>query len=130
MEQIGQRRIDGLWLATVGIAVLFFLILPTLIVIPMSFSGASFLEFPPTSFTLRWYREYFGSVEWMSATRTSLIAAVLTTAIATPLGSLCAYGLHCSTPRIRNMAQILVIMPIIGPVILIAVWASTTPVNV
>ena len=48
MEQIGQRKIDGLWLATVGIAVLFFLILPTLIVIPMSFSGASFLEFPPT----------------------------------------------------------------------------------
>ena len=121
MEQIGQRKIDGLWLATVGIAVLFFLILPTLIVIPMSFSGASFLEFPPTSFSFRWYREYFGSVEWMSATRTSLIAAVLTTAIATPLGSLCAYGLHCSTPRIRNMAQILVIMPIIVPVILIAV---------
>ena len=75
MEQIGQRKIDGLWLATVGIAVLFFLILPTLIVIPMSFSGASFLEFPPTSFSFRWYREYFGSVEWMSATRTSLIAA-------------------------------------------------------
>lgn len=46
MEQIEQRKIDGLWLTVVGIAVLFFLILPTLIVIPMSFSGASFLEFP------------------------------------------------------------------------------------
>ena len=45
----------------------------------------------------------------------------LTTAIATPLGSLCAYGLHCSTPRIRSTAQILVIMPIVVPVILIAV---------
>ena len=55
MEQVGQRKIDGLWLMVVGIAVLFFLILPTLIVIPMSFSGASFLEFPPTSFSLRWY---------------------------------------------------------------------------
>ena len=48
MEQVGQRKIDGMWLMVVGIAVLFFLILPTLIVIPMSFSGASFLEFPPT----------------------------------------------------------------------------------
>ena len=37
------------------------------------------------------------------------------------MGSLCAYGLHCSTPRIRNTAQILVIMPIVVPVILIAV---------
>ena len=54
MEHVGQRKIDGLWLAVVGNAVLFFLILPTLIVIPMSFSGASYLEFPPTSFSLRW----------------------------------------------------------------------------
>ena len=121
MEQVGQRKIDGLWLAVVGIAVLFFLILPTLIVIPMSFSGASYLEFPPTSFSLRWYAAYFGSAEWMSATKTSLIAAFLTTAIATPLGSLCAYGLHCSTPRIRTSAQFLVIMPIVVPVILIGV---------
>ena len=83
MEQVGQRKIDGLWLTVVGIAVLFFLILPTLIVIPMSFSGASFLEFPPTSFSFRWYTAYFTSAEWMSATKTSLIAAVLTTAIAT-----------------------------------------------
>ena len=121
MDQVGQRKIDGLWLIVVGIAVLFFLILPTLIVIPMSFSGASFLEFPPTSFSFRWYTAYFMSSEWMNATKTSLIAAALTTAIATPLGSLCAYGLHCSTPRIRSSAQILVIMPIVVPVILIAV---------
>jgi len=121
MELVGQRKIDGLWLTVVGIAVLFFLILPTLIVIPMSFSGASFLEFPPTSLSIRWYTAYFTSPEWMSATKTSLIAAVMTTAIATPLGSLCAYGLHCTTPRIRSAAQILVIMPIVVPVILIAV---------
>ena len=121
MEQIGKRKIDGMWLTVVGIAVLFFLILPTLIVIPMSFSGASFLEFPPTSLSLRWYAAYFNSPEWMSATQTSLIVAVTTTVIATPLGSLCAYGLHCSTPRIRNSVQALVIIPIVVPVILIAV---------
>lgn len=121
MEMVGKRRIDGLWLSVFGVAVLFFLIAPTLIVIPMSFSGASYLEFPPTSWSLRWYREYFGSAEWMSATRTSLIAAFLTVAIATPLGTLCAYGLHCLGPRIRNAAQLLVIVPIVVPVILIAV---------
>ena len=105
MEQVGQRKIDGMWLTVVGIAVLFFLILPTLIVIPISFGGATFLEFPPRSFSFRWYESYFGSPEWMSATKISLIAALITTVIATPLGSLCAYGLHCSTPRIRNTLQ-------------------------
>ena len=28
MDQVGQRKIDGMWLTVVGIAVLFFLILP------------------------------------------------------------------------------------------------------
>ena len=121
MEMVGQRKTDGLWLTAVGIAILFFLIVPTLIVIPMSFSGASYLEFPPTSWSLRWYRVYFGSTEWMAATRTSLIAAFLTVIIATPIGALCAYGLHCLGPRVRNIAQLLVIVPIVVPVILIAV---------
>ena len=121
MEMVGQRKIDGLWLTVVGIAILFFLIVPTLIVIPMSFSGASYLEFPPTSWSLQWYEAYFGSAEWMAATRTSLIAAVLTVAIATPIGTLCAYGLNSLGPKVRNAAQLLVIVPIVVPVILIAV---------
>lgn len=120
-EMAGRKRIDGLWLAVIGTTVLFFLILPTLIVIPMSFSDAAYLEFPPKEWSLRWYREYFGSIEWMAATRTSIIAAVLTTLIATPVGALAAYGLHCSSSRIRNAAQIVVVMPIVVPVILIAV---------
>lgn len=121
MEMVGKKRTDGLWLTAVGIAILFFLIVPTLIVIPMSFSGASYLEFPPTSWSFRWYREYFGSEEWMSATQTSLIAAFLTVCIATPIGTLCAYGLNSLGSRAQKAAQLLVIVPILVPVILIAV---------
>ena len=121
LEMVGRKQTDGLWLAVIGIAVLFFLILPTLIVIPMSFSDAAYLEFPPKEWSFRWYREYFGSIEWMAATRTSLLAATLTTLIATPLGALAAYGLHCSSAQIRNAAQNIVLMPIVVPVILIAV---------
>ena len=121
LQMAGRQRTDGLWLAVIGIAVLFFLILPTLIVIPMSFSDAAYLEFPPKAWSFRWYREYFGSTEWMAATRTSILAAILTTLIATPMGALAAYGLHCSSPRIRNAAQNIVVMPIVVPVILVAV---------
>jgi putative spermidine/putrescine transport system permease protein len=120
-EIAGRRRIDGVLLGAFGVAVLAFLILPTLIVIPMSFSDAQYLEFPPQSWSLRWYREYFGSAEWMAATRTSLIAAVLTVLIATPLGSLAAYGLHQSSARLRGWAQLFVILPIVTPVILVGV---------
>ena len=37
------------WLYIVCGLVLFFLIMPVLIIIPMSFGGSDFLEFPPLS---------------------------------------------------------------------------------
>ena len=41
--------------------VLLYLILPILIIAPMSFSAARFLTFPPPSLSLRWYEEYVGN---------------------------------------------------------------------
>ena len=41
-------------LATVGVLALTFLTVPILIVIPMSFSSAKSLAFPPPGFSLRW----------------------------------------------------------------------------
>jgi putative spermidine/putrescine transport system permease protein len=47
-------------LATAGILGLVFLTVPILIVIPMSFSSARALTFPPPGFSLRWYEAFFG----------------------------------------------------------------------
>jgi len=120
-EMAGTKKTEGLWLMIFGGMVLFFLMLPTLLVIPMSFSDSAYLEFPPKAWSLRWYHEYLGSSVWMSATKTSLLAAFMTALIATPLGALAAYGLHCSSARVRNIAQLFVIMPILVPMILVAV---------
>jgi putative spermidine/putrescine transport system permease protein len=67
-----------LWLYVLAGTVLAFLLLPTLIVIPMSFSASQYLEFPPRKWSLRWYEHYFASVTWRDATVTSLKAAALT----------------------------------------------------
>lgn len=119
--QARPARWQGAWLPLFGSAVLVLLMLPTLIVIPMSFSDSSYLEFPPQQWSLRWYREYFGSEQWMSATWTSLQAALLTTLIATPLGTLAAYGMSQLSARWRNGLQLVVLMPLVVPVILVAV---------
>ena len=55
--------------------VLLYLILPILIIVPMSFSSARFLTFPPPSLSLRWYQEYVGNPAWMQATRVTLTVA-------------------------------------------------------
>jgi putative spermidine/putrescine transport system permease protein len=101
--------------------VLVFLALPTLIVVPMSFSGSQYLEFPPRDWSLRWYRSYFASATWMQATATSFKAGALTTLVATPLGTLAAYGLHVSRYRWARAIQVLLITPIIVPLILLAI---------
>ncbi|WP_281967008.1 ABC transporter permease [Roseovarius nanhaiticus] len=115
----GQR----LWLYVFAGITMVLLVLPTLIVIPMSFSDSQYLEFPPEEWSLRWYRNYFGSDEWMLATWTSLKAAVLTTLVATPIGVLAAYALHASKLPYIRAAFVLFITPMMVPVVLIAIGA-------
>lgn len=115
----GQR----LWLYALAIVTMILLVTPTLIVIPMSFSASQYLEFPPQEWSTRWYQSYFSSPEWMSATRTSLVAAFLTMLVATPIGVLAAYGLHASRLPYLRAAFVLLITPMMVPVVLIAIGA-------
>ena len=115
----GQR----LWLYIFSAIVMVLLVAPTLIVIPMSFSASQYLEFPPETWSTRWYEHYLNSPEWVAATITSLQAAVLTSLIATPLGVMAAYGLHASSFRFSRLIFMLLITPMMVPLILIAIGA-------
>ncbi|WGI24276.1 hypothetical protein QEN58_13140 [Halomonas alkaliantarctica] len=84
------------------IVVLIFLILPLLVVVPMSFSDSRFLSFPPSSFSFRWYDTFFNNPEWMSAAKTSLIVAFSTALIATPIGVAAAYAINNSSHRLMR----------------------------
>jgi len=81
-------------LAAVGLFGLVFLTVPLLIVVPMSFSSARALTFPPPGFSLRWYEAFFGDPRWMDAMWTSAALASLSSIAALVLGSLAAYGLR------------------------------------
>ncbi len=113
----GQR----LWLYVFSIVTMLLLVIPTLIVVPMSFSDSQYLEFPPETWSMRWYNHYFSSSEWMSATATSFKAAIFTMLVATPLGVLAAYGLHASKFAFVRVAFILMLTPMMVPLILIAI---------
>lgn len=110
-----------LWLYAVGALVLAFLAIPTLIVIPMSFSQSQYLEFPPREWSLRWYEAYFASSSWMAATATSFKAGFCTALLATPMGTLAAYGLHASRLRFAGLAILALLTPTIVPVILVGI---------
>lgn len=109
------------WLYVLAAILMLLLVIPTLIVIPMSFSDSQYLEFPPETWSWRWYEQYLGSTKWMRATGTSVQVGLLTMLLATPLGTMAAYALFVSRHKMTRALFLLLITPMIVPVILIAI---------
>ena len=73
--------------------VLLFLILPVLVIVPLSFNSGTFLVYPLQGFSLRWYEDFFMSADWMRSLKNSLIIAPAATLLAMVFGTLAAIGL-------------------------------------
>jgi putative spermidine/putrescine transport system permease protein len=117
---LGERaRGFGLWAIT--LAVLGFLILPILIIVPLSFSSGTFLTFPLPGLSLRWYQELFTSAPWQLSLRNSLIVASATTALATFLGTLAALGLTRARLPGQTLLMGLIVSPMVVPLVIVAV---------
>ena len=112
---------DRLWLYLLATIIMLLLVIPTFIVIPMSFSDSQYLEFPPETWSTRWYYVYLDSSKWMRATVTSLQVGILTMLVATPMGTMAAYALFVSGHRAARAIFAFLITPMIVPVILIAI---------
>ncbi len=110
-----------LWLYVLCGFIVVFLVAPSLLVIPLSFSDSRLLSFPPPGWSTRWYEAYFSALEWRSATAVSFVAALLTMVIATTVGTLAAYSLRVSVSKLFQAALIIFMLPMIIPAILIAI---------
>ncbi len=116
-----MERLSRVVLAAVGVGVLGFLCLPIVIVVPMSFSSARSLTFPPPGLSLRWYQAFFGDARWMEAMWTSATVALLASLAAVVLGGLAAYGLSRGRFRGRAIVDGNFLAPLIVPTIVVAV---------
>lgn len=108
-------------LGLVSLATLAFLVLPTLLVIPMSFNGGRYLAFPPESWSVKWYWAYFQDQEWMSATLFSLQVAALTAVVTTVIGTMAAVAMVRGNSRALAVLSSLTLAPMVVPPIVIAV---------
>ncbi|WP_050470234.1 ABC transporter permease [Herbaspirillum chlorophenolicum] len=84
-------------LAAYVVLVLVFLLMPLFLVAPMSFSQTTYLKFPPTGFTLKWYVAFFEDPAWIAATIRSLVIAACSALLATVTGALAAIALRRNT---------------------------------
>jgi len=115
----GQRIWDVVF-RTVCACGFLFLVLPVLIIIPISFSSSSFLSYPLPGFSTKWYEALFVPYPWMMSVKNSLIVASATTVLATCLGTLAAYGLTITSFRFKPILVGLLISPLVVPLVITA----------
>ena len=111
----------ALW--TVTWLVLLFLILPILVIVPLSFSSGTFLTFPLPGFSLRWYEAFWASEPWRNDVRNSFIVAIATTILATALGTLASLGLVRANFPGKTLLMALLISPMVVPLVIVAAGA-------
>ena len=99
----------------VTVAALVFLYVPLVVVVLFSFHATGALSFPFTGFSLRWYRETFGSSIFTDALANSAIVAVSVSLLTLVIGTLAAYGLSRSPRRWRAPLAVLFFLPITLP---------------
>jgi putative spermidine/putrescine transport system permease protein len=113
----GSRAV--LWIGCV--LILAFLALPAFFMIPVSFTSEAFIDWPPRGFSLRWYREYLASPQWMAATTRSLIVGCVSATLAMLIGVPAAFALGRRSFAGKTAALGLVLSPLILPRMIVAV---------
>jgi len=123
-----------------------FLIMPVIIIIPLSFNVQPYfsftegmMSFDPAAYSTRWYQDIvtngmqnplaagaawwsdmWNNAQWIRATRNSFFIAIFATILATGLGTLAALGLSRPEMPYRSLITSLLISPMIVPLVITA----------
>jgi putative spermidine/putrescine transport system permease protein len=108
-------------LCAMAVAALIYLVLPLLVVIPLAFSDAAYLTFPPPGYSLRWFRTFIGNTQWLEATwfsvKMAAVGAVASLLLAMPV----AFALVRRSLVGKLPLYLLLISPLVVPHVVIAV---------
>jgi len=121
LDAYHDSRLSRALIWTIASIVLMFLMLPTLIVVPLSFSASDLLEFPPKEWSLRWYETFFASAAWMAALKTSLMLGALTAVIAVPVAFLASIAINRLGFPLAGGVYAFLLTPSVTPGILLAI---------
>jgi mannopine transport system permease protein len=119
--RVNNLRGPELVLTGFCLLVLGFLVLPILIIIPMSFTARDYLEFPPSSYSLRWYIVYFTDPDWIGPTLFSLKIATLSALASTVFGAMAALALVRARLLGNALVNAVVAAPMVVPAVITAV---------
>jgi putative spermidine/putrescine transport system permease protein len=115
-RSVGQIALR-IWCGLVGIS----LLAPTLVVIPLSFTGTKTFAFPPKNWSSQWWNELVNNPEWRDAVVHSFEIAIVVAILATVLGTAAALALTRGRFPGKGIVNSLLLSPMIIPVVVSAV---------
>jgi len=108
-------------------AIFFFLIVPILVIIPLSFNAEPYFTFTPemlsfkaSGYSLRWYQDIINNDQWLHSIKNSFIIGISATVLATAFGTVAALGLSRAELPFKRLLMAVLISPMIVPLIISA----------
>lgn len=100
---------------------LFYLIMPTFVVVPMSFSSQSYLSFPPPGWSTKWYEQMLARADYPAAFLNSLKVGFSVALLSAILGTLAALGLVRGKLAAERSLTAFILAPLMLPQIILAI---------
>jgi putative spermidine/putrescine transport system permease protein len=109
-----------------AILVVLFIAAPLVIVVPMSFSTSSSLQFPPPGYGWQYYERYFTDPGWLRPTWNSIVIASAVTLLTMGLVTPATFAMVRHRFYGKGLANVMLMMPLAVPHIVMAVGYYST----
>jgi putative spermidine/putrescine transport system permease protein len=111
IQRPARKTSSGAWV------VICFLVLPILVVFPVSLTDRPYLSLPEHGLSLQYFANFFTSREWLTSFGQSFVIATAAMTIATVVGTLCAIGCWRLSSRASEFIRLAMLLPLMVPTI-------------
>ncbi len=115
-----RNRIYAVLLFAACAPIAVFLLLPSLIIVPMALTKGQLIQFPPEWISAHAFGDYLRDPQWMRSTLLSFEVSALAVVLGCVTGSAAAMALHARRFPGKGLITGIILTPIVAPLIVLA----------
>jgi ABC-type spermidine/putrescine transport system permease subunit II len=115
-----RDRVANTLLFLMSAPIVLFLLLPSLIIIPMALTKGELIQFPPEWISIHAFVDYLSDPQWLQSTLLSFRIAALAVILGCVTGSVAAIALHNKRFPGKGLVTSVILAPIVVPLIVLA----------
>src|SRR5579871_3427698 len=115
-----RNRVGAALLLAVSVPIVVFLLLPSLIIIPMALTKGQLIQFPPEWISVHAFADYLQDASWMRSTLLSFEVSALAVVLGCMTGTAAAIALHARQFPGKGIVTGVILAPIVVPLIVLA----------